>query len=382
MTDVGFNDNLEIAGRTFHIQTATSAKRGSINCEIFENGRVLFNSVLDFERRNNGKSHLADDRLKNLVESLHQDMLSEIELLFTIAEKVKKLKHSPSNTKIGKIFLQNNLVNDAIEQFELAIENDPDYLDANKNLGMTYIQVGEYDKAAEILAKALDKETRFADLHNSYGFALMMTHHFNEAVSEFQKALRINQKYLEVHYNLSVLYLKSTIENVENDMLPSPAIRIQRCREQLDKLKLTKIKTFEIIYHKTQKLISEKHYEEAVKYLEENRSIIFPKDTLGLICTNFYLKYMYGGKGLDNNTINKYEEILEDALTTNKKYADIWNNLGVIHLVKCRNLFIQALSEFKRSLELNPNYEKAKKNKILVENDGKEFLTLLRAILK
>ena len=85
MTDVGFNDNLEIAGRTFHIQTATSAKRGSINCEIFENGRVLFNSVLDFERRNNGKSHLADDRLKNLVESLHQDMLSEIELLFTIA---------------------------------------------------------------------------------------------------------------------------------------------------------------------------------------------------------------------------------------------------------------------------------------------------------
>ena len=75
----------------------------------------------------------------------------------------------------------------------------------------------------------------------------MMTHHFNEAVSEFPKALRLNQNYLEVHYNLSVLYLKSTIENVENDMLPSPAIRIQRCREQLDKLKLTKINHSQMI---------------------------------------------------------------------------------------------------------------------------------------
>ena len=44
--------------------------------------------------------------------------------------------------------------------------------------------------------------------------------------------------------------------------------------------------------------------------------------------------------------------------------------------------FLQALSEFNKALEINPAFEKALKNKKLVENDGKEFLMLLRAILK
>ena len=61
---------------------------------------------------------------------------------------------------------------------------------------------------------------------------------------------------------------------------------------------------------------------------------------------------------------------------------NIWNNLGVIHLIQCRNLFLQALGEFRKALEINPDFEKAQKNKVLVENDGKEFLILLRAILK
>ena len=77
-----------------------------------------------------------------------------------------------------------------------------------------------------------------------------------------------------------------------------------------------------------------------------------------------------------------YEHRLNIALEQNQDYADIWNNLGVIHLIQCRNLFLQALTEFNRSLELNPGFDKAIKNKKLVENDGKEFLILLRAILK
>ena len=91
---------------------------------------------------------------------------------------------------------------------------------------------------------------------------------------------------------------------------------------------------------------------------------------------------MYGGKGLDNETIHRYEDRLKLALEENEYYADIWNNLGVIHLIQCRNLFLQALNDFRKALEINPDFEKAKKNQKLVENDGKEFLILLRAILK
>lgn len=91
---------------------------------------------------------------------------------------------------------------------------------------------------------------------------------------------------------------------------------------------------------------------------------------------------MYGGRKLNIEIIQKFEDRLNEAIEKNNNYADLWNSLGIVHLIQCRNLFLQALSEFDKALELNPSFDKALKNKKLVENDGKEFLILLRAILK
>jgi len=382
MSDIGFNDNLEIAGRTFHIQTASSTGKGSIRCEIFENGRVLSTAEVDFERRSKSQKHSFDDRLKTVVESLHQEMMSEIELLFTIGDKIKNLGHAPSNSKIGLIFLQNNLIEDAISHFKLAIKNDPNYLEAYNNLGMTYIQIGESKKASQIFATAVKKGTNFTDLHNNYGLSLLVDGNYKEAMSAIQKALKINKKYKEAHFNLALLYIKSILSDKTGEVLPPPSIRKQRALEHLNTIKESKIKVFDRIFDKLVRHIENNEFEPSARILEEYRTKVFPRDLSSLISTNFYLKFMYGGKGLDNDTIHRYEERLKYALEENDDYADIWNNLGVIHLIQCRNLFLQALAEFRKALEINPDFEKAQKNKKLVENDGKEFLILLRAILK
>ena len=70
MADIGFNDNLEVAGRKFHFQTASNVDKGSVRCEIFENGTVLATSSVDFERRKQAKQHTVENRIKNTVESL------------------------------------------------------------------------------------------------------------------------------------------------------------------------------------------------------------------------------------------------------------------------------------------------------------------------
>ena len=382
MSDIGFNDNLEIAGRTFHIQTASSTGKGSVRYEIFENGRVLSTAEVDFERRMRSQRHSVEDRLKNVVESLHQEMMSEIELLFTIGEKVKELGHAPSNSKIGLIYLQNNLIDDAIHHFQLAIKNDPNYLEAYNNLGLTYIQMGDISKACQVYASAVQKGINYTDLHNNYGLSLLLNGQYQKSLSEIQKALKLNKDYKEAHYNIVLLYLRSILSDKTGEVLPPPSIRIQRALEHLEIIKESKIKVFENIYDKITKYIDNGETAPAVKILEEYRNKVFPRDLSSLISTNFYLKFMYGGKGLDNNTINRYENRLKGALEENPDYADIWNNLGVIHLIQCRNLFLQALGEFRKALDINPDFEKAQKNKKLVENDGKEFLILLRAILK
>ncbi len=382
MADIGFNDNVEIAGRTFHIQTASSTGIGNIRCEVFENGQVLSSTEMEFERRNRSQKHSVDTRLKNVVETLHQEMMSEVELLFTIGEKLKKLGHAPSNTKIGLIFLQNNLIEDAINHFKIAIQNDPNFMEAYNNLGLTYIQIGDNKKACQIYASAVQRGTNFTDLLNNYGQALILEEKYKAAIAAIQKALKLNKKFTEAHYNLALLYLKSIISDKTGEILPPPSIRIQRAIEHLGKIHESKIKVFDNIYEKLLRYIDNGEIEPAVKILDEYRKKLFPRDISSLISTNFYLKFMYGGKGLDNDTITRYEQRLKSSLKDNADYADIWNNLGVIHLIQCRNLFLQALGEFRKALEINPDFEKAQKNKVLVENDGKEFLILLRAILK
>ncbi len=382
MSDIGFNDNLEISGRMFHVQTASSSTKGNIRCELFENGRVLSASQIEFERRNRTQKHSVDERLKSVVESLHQEMISEIELLFTIGEKVKKLGHAPSSSKIGLIFLQNNLNEDAITHFKLAIKNDKKFLEAYNNLGLTYLQIGDPRRASQVYATAVQIGSGFTDLHNNYGLSLLMEGKYKAALGEVQNALKLNKNFREAHYNLALLYLRSILTDKTGEVLPPPSIRKQRSLEHMAEVKKSRIKVFDNIYDRLIKHVTSDEIEAAVILLEEFRKKVFPRDLSSMISTNFYLKFMYGGKGLDNDTIIRYEERLRSTAEDNPDYADIWNNLGVVHLIQCRNLFLQALGEFRKALEINPDFEKAKKNKILVENDGKEFLILLRAILK
>ena len=85
MSDIGFNDNLNVAGRTFHFQTSSNTNRGVVSCEIYENGALKTLSEINFERRKEGKSYSYEDRMKKIVESLHREMMTEVELLFLIS---------------------------------------------------------------------------------------------------------------------------------------------------------------------------------------------------------------------------------------------------------------------------------------------------------
>ena len=64
------------------------------------------------------------------------------------------------------------------------------------------------------------------------------------------------------------------------------------------------------------------------------------------------------------------------------KFGDIRTHLGIGYLIQCRELFLNALQQFRSACEIDPNYKKAETNLKLAENEGKGFLILLRALLK
>ena len=382
MSDIGYNDNIAVEGRKFHIQTASNLRKGLARCEVFEEGRLITTQTIEFERRRSRDEESKEQRIRKIVSELHQETVSEIDLIFQIAEKVKKLRHAPSNIKLGLLFIYNNLLKDAIEQFETALSIDPESSAALNNLGLAYIQSGQNTKAINYLNQALEKGNAYADIFYNLGLAYLNQKQHYRALQSFQEALRVNPGYMKSHYNLAIVYLESILTDQSDAKLPPPSIRLERAQTQLNKLLEEENSVFTNLYASLEKGLKESNIEGVLEILVLNRDKVFPTEVLSLIGMDFYLKFMYGGKGLNREIISKFERRLNAAIEVHPKYADLWNNLGVVHLIQCRNLFLEALGEFDKALEINPTFEKALKNKKLVENDGKEFLILLRAILR
>jgi tetratricopeptide (TPR) repeat protein len=382
MSDIGFNDNVQVYGRKFHVQTATQKAKGTASCEVFEEGRLINKNYINFERRSAADEELMEKRIRRIVETTHEETISEIQLMFTIADKIDKMAHAPSHVKMGLLFVRNNLMQDAIDQFNKAIKINPKEINAYNNLGLSYIKMKDYSVAVKVLENALKIEDSYADVHHNLGLAYYYEKQHYKGLDHIQKGLRINPDYSVARFNQAILYLDSILKDKNDKQLPPAAIRVERALQQLKTLVQKDLRGMPEVYEKVNKLTSSGEIETAVNYLINNLDKIFQDELHSLIGINFYLRFMYGGRSLTKRSLKKIEQDLLQSIDIRGDYADLWNNLGIVHLIQCRNMFLQALNEFNKALDINPKFEKASKNKKLVENDGKEFLMLLRAILK
>lgn len=382
MPDIGFNDNVAIGDRLFHVQTATNKAKGLVRCEIFEKGRLITVQTFNYERRKGEQSAPPEEHIKNFVKDVHQSTIDEIKFLFKVSDRISKAPNANALIKLGTLFLKHNLVTDALKTFKKVLEIDPKSNRALILLATTYTRLNRNDEAINLLNRVVKSGYNYADVYNKLGMAYANKKNYIKALNYYQEALRINPNYHEAQYNTAITYLESILTQRESSYLPPPSIRIDRARQLLRKVKESTALFTDEQFLSIEQHIDRSEFEEAIHLLVNQRERLFPQDTSSLISTSFYLKFMYDGVNLTDREIRQYEQELKEAIKVKPEYADLWNSLGVVHLIQCRNLFLQALNEFDRALEINPAYEKALKNKKLVENDGKEFLILLRAILK
>jgi len=375
MENIGLNNEVVAGGRKFHVQTQYIEPNEKVVSTIFDNGKVIVTKSIEV------KSAAPTSEIKQQVNKLHQDMIADLELIFYISEKVRSIKHSASNNKLGLVFLKRNLYNEAITEFKRAIEIDQDFVEAYNNLGYAYLKQKSFQEAIKAFENGIDKDSKFADLHNNLGYAYFKTDKYVEAIHELQSALKINQNYIAAIINLCLVYLKTIEKKTQNSNLPSVPERMEKIKQSLIDIK------------EKDQYLQPQYIETALEHLENN-NITEAIHTLEMaeaerldleyinIENEFYLKFMFGGKGKDDSFILDYTNQLKQAIAKHSDYADLRNNLGIAYLIQCRNLFLNALEEFRQALKINPEFIKAEKNLKLAENDGKGFLILLRAILK
>ena len=93
------------------------------------------------------------------------------------------------------VFLDEQLYDYAIAEFEKCIEIDPKFKKAYCNLGVIYIKRKNYTKAINELSAAIKIDPQFKEAHFNIGLAYLRLGRFEEAKNAANKALDIDLNY-------------------------------------------------------------------------------------------------------------------------------------------------------------------------------------------
>lgn len=374
MTRINFSDNIHARGRELHLQTNTLDEEGKIVSTLFDGGRVLGKEETLYD------SGLSDEALRKQVEQFHSKRIEAIEFFYAISARVKTVRHPQSLNKLGLQFLRWNLLDEAISEFELAIQYDSHYAEVYLHLGEAYLRRGGLREGVTVLEKGVAVAPSYADLWQKLGTACLRARRYEKALEAFRRALKINPSYDEAHFSMALCLIDVLKQGVEGSGLPDAAGCRKQAQEHLNRTAVsTRFQTPD--FEEAMRRFRKGEIDRALTLLRKVDQELSPLVDLGFHDA-FYLQFMYGEKGRNGEAVQEYVDRLESLIKEYPDFPDLYNKLGIGYLIQCRKLFNRALHQFRHACSLNPSYERAKRNLKLAENDGKGFLILLRAMLK
>ena len=107
---------------------------------------------------------------------------------------------------MGFDYLDQGQFDQAIAEFQTAIQLDPDDANAHYNLGLAYQKQDKLDEAAAANQEAIQIDPDLADAHNNLGLIYDTQGKPDQAIAEYQEAIRIDPDDDTAHYNLALSY--------------------------------------------------------------------------------------------------------------------------------------------------------------------------------
>jgi tetratricopeptide (TPR) repeat protein len=118
-----------------------------------------------------------------------------------------ELRHNPeawlAHNNLGTALQNTGQLSEAMEQFELTLQINPNYADTYYNLGTVLLQTGRVSQAIEQYQKALSLNPDNMKIHNNLGNALEQAGRLPEAIDQYRQVLRLMPDFAEAHYNLA-----------------------------------------------------------------------------------------------------------------------------------------------------------------------------------
>jgi len=207
------------------------------------------------------------------------------------------------HNNLGITFFHKGQVDEAMHQYQKALEINPNYDQAYNNLGNALLQKGQVAEAIADFQETLEINPNIEEAHNNLGNALVQEGAVDQGMTQIQKALEINPNYARAHYNLGITFFQ---------------------KGQVDEA-----------MHQYQKA------------LEINPNYAEAHNNLGNILVH---------KGQVDEAISEYKK----ALDSNSDFADTHNNLGGALFLKGE--LDAAIAQFQEAIRLKPDYADAQNN--------------------
>jgi protein O-mannosyl-transferase len=226
----------------------------------------------------------------------------------------------------GLIFKDRNRNEEALKDFNKAIELNPAYASAYNNRGNIYISKNRYDEALKDYNKAIGLKPDYADAYNDRGNLFMNENKYKEAINDYIKAIELKPDFAFTYNNRGLAFMS---ENKNDEAL--------------------------------------KDFDKAIQLKTDYAEAYYNRGNL------------FMNKNMTSNAMRDYQKAIE----IKPDYAEAYNNLGNLSYIEKRNE--EAINYFTKSISLKPQYAQAYYNRAVVEyflNKKEEACTDLKLAAK
>ncbi len=127
-------------------------------------------------------------------------------LVFSVAFNVlaSVAYYAEAHNSLGITLAGEGRQQEAMRQWEQAVQLRPDYIEAHKRMADSLRQSGQLEEAMRHWERVLQIEPDDAEAHNNLGAAFEEAGRTEQAIGHYEEALRIRPDFAEAHYDLGV----------------------------------------------------------------------------------------------------------------------------------------------------------------------------------
>lgn len=365
------NSRLATPEKEYLVQTINDSQRGRVLSSVFSEGELVETQE---EPLDAGKN--AEEILKRVKEA-HEEKTKEFEYLIDMYRRVVQGEEIEQMVYLGQALFYKNMFLEATNLFSRATELDPEFHRGWSHLGMARFKLSMWQESCDAFAKSVELKPHYADYRNSLGEAYLAVNSCKRAVIEFEEAVKINVYYGEAYLNLALAYMLNAVRREDFKLFSNQS---EKTSEMLKKAEMIMPEMVDQVYLEGQKYLDKGDIEKAFgKFLGVREKL---KDRKRQKFSNSYLRFMLASNEVNERLLSRRIRNIKDAISVNPHYADLHHELAIAYTLLGSFIHNKAVEEYNKALAINPDFERARRNMKLAENEIKGFDVLLKAILK